>query len=366
MKSIATILNYYHRKYAIKILSSRCDNKKFLYFTHEWGGGVEFYLQNRIKILRGNAVILVIRYQKEKRRFLLELTFKNVFTSCYFDKLHDILSFLEGIKIDKIYLNQISFFPELKEIFSSVYKVRNGEINFHKPKVTMLVHDFYSICINGNLLKNDTSCCEVLSDCECSLKSGDNFKNWKEFLINGIDDAICFSKSSAEIMQNFHPEISKKIISSTHQVPFLRKVNITSSSQVVRMAVIGFINQIKGCDLISQMAELILEEKINAKIFVVGKFKGRSNAAIKVLGKYNRDDLPEIMEKNQIDIVFIPSICPETFSYTTHEAMMMGLNVACFNLGAQAEYVGKYDKGLIVSRMEAKIALDEIINFIRG
>ena len=71
------------------------------------------------------------------------------------------------------------------------------------------------------------------------------------------------------------------------------------------------------------------------------------------------------MEKNNVDIVFIPSIWPETFSYTTSEAMMMGLPVACFDMGAPAERVKKYEKGLIIEKIDGQYALDSIINFIR-
>jgi len=44
----------------------------------------------------------------------------------------------------------------------------------------------------------------------------------------------------------------------------------------------------------------------------------------------------------------IPSIWPETFSYTTSEALLLGYPVLCFNLGAPAERVRRYDCGLVV------------------
>lgn len=56
------------------------------------------------------------------------------------------------------------------------------------------------------------------------------------------------------------------------------------------------------------------------------------------------------MENNNIDIVFIPSIWPETFSYTTSEAMMMGLPVACFDMCAPAERVKNLRKNLLLKK----------------
>ena len=72
------------------------------------------------------------------------------------------------------------------------------------------------------------------------------------------------------------------------------------------------------------------------------------------------------MEENLIDIILIPSICPETFSYTISEAMEMGLPVACFNIGAQAERVSKYSKGLVLNKIDARKTIDEIVCFVKN
>ena len=72
-----------------------------------------------------------------------------------------------------------------------------------------------------------------------------------------------------------------------------------------------------------------------------------------------------LMEKNFIDFILIPSVWPETFSYTTEEAMTMGLPVACYDLGAPAERVKKYKKGLIISKIDAQTTLKEIEQFFQ-
>ena len=67
------------------------------------------------------------------------------------------------------------------------------------------------------------------------------------------------------------------------------------------------------------------------------------------------------MEENRIDLILIPSICPETFSYTTEESIQMGLPVAVFNVGAPAERVGKYEKGLVIDIVDAEFAIHDIL-----
>ena len=73
--------------------------------------------------------------------------------------------------------------------------------------------------------------------------------------------------------------------------------------------------------------------------------------------------LPSLLIEHDIDILFIPSICPETFSYTAEEAMQMNMPVAVFDIGAPAERVRKYPKGLVISEIDAGVAINEITNY---
>ena len=45
--------------------------------------------------------------------------------------------------------------------------------------------------------------------------------------------------------------------------------------------------------------------------------------------------------------------------------MTMGLPVACYDLGAPAERVKKYKKGLIISKIDAQTTLKEIEQFFQ-
>jgi glycosyltransferase involved in cell wall biosynthesis len=44
----------------------------------------------------------------------------------------------------------------------------------------------------------------------------------------------------------------------------------------------------------------------------------------------------------------MPSIIPETFSYTISEAMTMGLPIVAFDIGAQGNRVKNYNLGKVV------------------
>ena len=55
-------------------------------------------------------------------------------------------------------------------------------------------------------------------------------------------------------------------------------------------------------------------------------------------GSYSTTDfIKNYVETHSINALFLPSICPETFSYTLTEALELQIPTLCFNIGAQFE-----------------------------
>lgn len=53
-------------------------------------------------------------------------------------------------------------------------------------------------------------------------------------------------------------------------------------------------------------------------------------------------------------MVLIPSICPETYSYTTSEAIYSGYPCISFDIGAPAERIKKHNAGFVIKEISAK------------
>lgn len=87
---------------------------------------------------------------------------------------------------------------------------------------------------------------------------------------------------------------------------------------------------------------------------------------MKETGPYAQDDLPKIVEKHGISIAFLPSICPETFSFVAHEILSMKLPLICLDLGAQADLVRSLDTGYIAKRQDGPGLLEDILAFDRS
>ncbi len=112
----------------------------------------------------------------------------------------------------------------------------------------------------------------------------------------------------------------------------------------------------------------MLLKKDFLKVVVIGDFVGNTipNDNFTVTGSYKVEDLPKLVEDHKIDIFFVPSVCAETFSYTTEEIINMGFPVAVFDIGAPSERVSVYKKGLILNSMKPEHILSSILKFLNN
>ena len=211
-------------------------------------------------------------------------------------------------------------------------------------------------------------CCECFKQLKKLYIRTDSIEiwqnKWSNFLQNIVDEIIVFSNSTKNILKNFYPDIKEnKIKTIPHYVPPIRKVSI-SKLENFNIGILGIISVQKGA-LILEEIDKLLPEYPHLQIKIIGSCDNNFNY-IKTLGSYKLSELPDIIEKEKIDIIFIPSVCPETFSYTTSEALNMGLPVACFNIGAPAERIQDKKNGIIISKINAKSSLDEITEFLNN
>ena len=82
-------------------------------------------------------------------------------------------------------------------------------------------------------------------------------------------------------------------------------------------------------------------------------------------GPYQHEKLAELIESARVNIMLFPSIWPETFSFVVQELIELGMSVACFDMGAPAERLRNYDKGMVLESTSASAVLDGLILFHR-
>lgn len=332
-----------------------------LLLTHNYGGGTLTYENNLISESKEKFIVLrMISYRKniamkierDGRTFyvhanLLDSVFKNKFKSVI---VNSLLSFYGNEK----------FIPFLAD-----YKRKNSDVRF-----TVMMHDFYPVCPHFNLVADNWDC---NLECEKHKCRFDNFvekfngtigewrKNWMN-LLPVIDEIRCFSNSSKEIVKKAYPDLKyEKITVVPHSLDYIKFTPIKNVEKLpLHIGIVGTIKSVpKGKLVVRELLKRIPEE---IPVSIIGTTKhdigGINRKNTKYLGKYNHDDLQHLVEDETISMEIFPSIWSETFSYLVSEHIAMNVPVVCFDMGAQAEKVRAYSKGIVVKNV------DEMVNVI--
>ena len=287
------------------------------------------------------------------------------------------MDLISSYKIQEIFLNNLFSFDDPLTMVTLLLEVKRRT----NAELVIPIHDFFSICPSWPLLNEKDCFCGIPNIERCHQCLPVNHGNFS-FLVDCKDidmwrwiwgaclhkanRILCFSQSSRDLICRAYPDLDKnKFEIRPHTVDYLPKQKIKLSyAHMLNIGIAGKIDEHKGSEMVRQMVQIIEERRLPIIITVIGEMdRAPSSTVIKITGRYSREELPQIIEKNGVSLFFLPSIWPETFSYVTEEIMQFGLPLAVFNLGAPAERVANYEKGLIISKIDAETALKELLAF---
>ena len=182
-------------------------------------------------------------------------------------------------------------------------------------------------------------------------------------LITDADTVTVFSQDSRRLVLAAYPQAAPRLRLRPH--PMLAAVPRCQPRPGQRpvIGVLGNIGRQKGAAVLAALSRRLAETSI-ADLVVIGNLDPAFSLAPQTTlhGDYCRADIAALVAHYGIDRWLIPSIWPETFSYTTREALATGLPVWCFDLGAQADAVRAANgHGGVLPLTDGKPDLDAMI-----
>lgn len=356
------------------------EGDNVLVIDHNIGGGANIYRNRAIKKwLEKDDCVLVLQHQGEFPNLFVQLFFRKHQIGFSLSDTSEILSLINPwFPIQRLFINNLVSFPKPYTLLKLIERIKD-DTNCH---LTVPIHDYFPLCPSYNLIDYKWHFCGVpdkIADCkECIKKvnyipiASDDIENWRESwqeVLEIADEVICFSEASKILTKRAYPTLKNEILVIPHKVEDIPMVNFEKEKGELVIGVLGTITTIKGGKILKEMADkLKLGQLINIKIVVLGEifdssFLGKTFDNLTITGKYKRDELVELVKEHEIDVFLIPSIWPETFSYTSEEIMKMNLPLAVFDLGAPAERTKKYDKGIIIEGTSGVAALQTLIDW---
>lgn len=328
-----------------------------VYLAHAMGGGAENDLQRRILTdlaAGGSAVVLRVG---QGHRWKLEL--------------HSPLGLCQGLSNDEALIRRlVERLPRRRIVYSCGVGERDplglpdlllglagrGALPLAggPQPIEVLLHDFFVISPSYTLLGQDGGFHGLPvpatppgeDPAHRSERPGGvavTLADWQAAwrpLLQAAERITVFSQSSRDLLRAAYPVAGGAITVAPHQlltaIPTIAPATAANGRRVI--GVLGNIGQQKGAAVVQAMSKA-LARRTDLGLVVVGHLDPayRLTAPARVHGSYEWRDLPGLVTRYGISAWLIPSVWPETFSFTTHEAIATGMPVFCFDLGAQAD-----------------------------
>jgi len=346
-----------------------------LYVSHTWGGGIQRYIDDRAAQLRGLNRDLLIAVPTEPGTSLAQLVASNgafkLAETARFDLASEpetLRLLFRALAIDKIEVHSTAGWAS-----TALSALSNISRICHIP-YTVMLHDYIFICPKINLI-NETGlyCGETGPDqCATCLSHARNdapvvhldlatqgcldIQHWRALygdFLKGATQVLAPSQDTAMRVNRYFNGIAINVLPHNEDIKYtVRSPLPTRYSGRLRVAVIGAIGRPKGFDVLCSCAKDAKSRKLPLEFVVVGYTcddEVAKSENIKITGRYKESEVYDLLAAEQPQMAFLPSVWPETYSYTLSIAMAAGLPIAVFDIGAQAERLRSEPAGLLLT-----------------
>jgi glycosyltransferase involved in cell wall biosynthesis len=350
-----------------------------LIVDHSMGGGANTYRDHLIAALTATGIaVVLLTFTVSALSLTVELhEAGHSPRAATRDTLAAVFDMLKGIRPSRLVYNCGVSFPRGLELCQLLQRLAERSA----ARLEVAIHDSYPICPSAFLLDDHGEFCGVPDRARCreclpnhadgfvSLAGCRSIDTWRDAwgsLLRRADHIRCFSDSSQTLLARAYPDLAPRVTVQPHDVPPLPPVRRRPRhpSDPLVVGVIGSISLHKGAGVVADLARAIAADSAPVRIVVVGHVDAACPPeVVQQTGGYRRDDLPELCARHALDIVLLPSICPETFSFVAHEVLTMGLPLVAFDLGAPADLARAHPLGHVALRRDGPGLLAEIRGF---
>jgi len=328
-----------------------------VYLAHAMGGGADHWLRGQIAQRLASGGAAVVLRVGQGRRWRIELHAPQGITQ----GLTEDLTLVEAL-IDRL--------PRRRVIYSCGVGDRDalelpglllrlaGHGGADPQPVEVMIHDFFPLSPSYTLLGADGVWHGPPLP---GTAAGDDpahvyerpggarvaLADWQAAwgaLMAAAERVTVFSDNSRRLVAQAYPQAEQSLIVRPHPLPAPppRIAPGQPGDGVPVLAALGNIGAQKGAAVLARLSR-DLARSGQARLVVIGHIDPdyALAAPARVHGSYELRDLPGLVARYGVSAWLIPSIWPETFSFTTHEALATGLPVIAFDLGAQGDAVAR-------------------------
>lgn len=283
---------------------------------------------------------------------------------------------------DQSELEDLIFDPEefdaLVEFLRSaaITKVEIHHLLHHDPRVLdlprllgvpfeVVVHDYGWICPRMSLIDGSGRYCGVPEAMTCEhcvtsygrISEEDisvaDLRTRSGTLMQDADRVIVPAQDVAARLRPFAPQSKFDVVPWDDQRPAPHEAMVgRPKGGRLRVVVLGAIGQHKGFEVLEACARDAAARDLPLEFVLIGYSENDdallATKRVFVTGEYKSDEIPELLRLSGAEVAMLPSVCPETWSFSLSEIWQFGLEALAFDLGAIAERIRAHGGGRLV------------------
>ena len=262
------------------------------------------------------------------------------------------------IKVNGLIIHSLYYSHEILDVLLKSVEVEHNILYY--------VHDYYCICINRFLYVNETSCLDSTGELRCQTCI---YRQQKE-LISAFHRRLFTTYGIKLIVPSWDTEKRIKKVFNNNEVRVIPHISYQEKQQqrlkyTQKIAYIGSACGIKGWN---DYKTIVKKMKDKYKFYCLGRcgkndyLEGVTYVDVNIKGENGCLNMIDSLKKYEIDIVYLGSVCPETFCYAYYEAYEAG----CFVMtketsGNTCDQVKKHGNGLVFKSVDDMVKwLDDV------
>ncbi len=311
-----------------------------LMISHHFGGGVRRHIDSLIGRYRGMADILSLEGGDQVMTLYCEGQRTRPSLALAPGRIDDLVNVLRSMNVSRAHIHH------LLDIDMDIRRL------IHRLNVPfdVTVHDYFAVCPQLTFLKwPDGIYCGEPGPGTCTACIAENNPNaardivsWRgerAWQFTEADRVICPSVDVAARLGRYGLDGKAVVVPHEAQLePAWRLSRPKRTGEALRVVLLGVLADHKGAHVVASVAEAAgAALSIHLIGHVEPHFPADALPFIQQTGRYAEADLPRLLKQAKPHVIWLPSTCPETFSYTLSTAIETGVPIVATNLGSFPE-----------------------------
>jgi GT2 family glycosyltransferase/glycosyltransferase involved in cell wall biosynthesis len=231
-------------------------------------------------------------------------------------------------------------------------------IKKHNLYSLLSLHDLYSVCpVINKMYKREVYCgnpsVEKCGECLkfCTGMRNNMIEVWHQIwgnLFNSVNDVICPSDAAKNEILMTYKNSELSVIEHGVNIKKEKSELLLEDNEVVNIAFIGVIVKHKGSEIFEYLIKRARLKNVKIHLFGVTDLPVKEYKYFINHGVYKRSSLCKKLKKNNIKLICLFSMTPESYSYTLTESIACGIPVLGVDIGAIGDRVKRDNLGWLI------------------